>query len=84
MEKQPQWNLDVKTAKWECRRLFGQWEAHFELLRDIVEECESFTPEEFYMHLEELLPDFRTTTLAAIARVEILHQIFSGEMPVAE
>jgi hypothetical protein len=39
-----------------------------------------YTPDAFTTSLDQMMPEFRRATLAAIARLQIMAQIKSGEM----
>jgi hypothetical protein len=84
MSEKPQWHLDVKTAQRECRVCFAKWQALTSRIRKMVEEHEEYEPEAFKASILELMPEYVRAANAAVARLQILVQIKSGEMRVCE
>jgi len=80
MNERPQWHVDVETAERECHICFEKWQSQLDRLRELVEQHKSYTPEAFKASLEEIMPEFRRATLAAISRLQIMAQIKSGDM----
>ena len=80
MTESPTWHLDVETAQRECRLCFERWLSQMNRVRELVEQHETYAPESFKESVEELMPELRRTTLAAVARLQILTQIKGGEM----
>ena len=80
MSETPQWHLDVETAKRECRTCLDKWQGQIERLRQLVENSDGFAPDALRVSFEESMPDMQRAARAAIARLQILVQIRTGDM----
>jgi len=78
--EEPQWHLDVETAKRECRICLEKWQGQIERLRQLVENSDGFAPDALRVSFEESMPDMKRAAGAAIARFQILVQIRAGDM----
>jgi len=76
----PQWHLDVGTAQRECLVCFAKWQALTSRIRKMVEEHEEYAPDGFKASILGIMPDYVRAANAAVARLQIMVQIKSGEM----
>ncbi len=80
MSEKPQWHLDVGTAQQECRVCFDKWQDLTTRIRKMVEEHEEYAPDAFKASILEVMPEYVRAANAAVARLQIMVQIKSGEM----
>jgi hypothetical protein len=80
MSEKPEWHLNVATAQRECRVCFAKWQALTSRIRKMVEKHEEYEPEAFKASILELMPEYVRAANAAVARLQIMVQIKSGEM----
>jgi hypothetical protein len=84
MSEMPTWHLDLDLAIGEANSCFGKWQSQMDRLRELVRQHETYAPDAFTTPLLQMMPEFRRATLAAIARLQIMAQIKSGEMRCRE
>jgi hypothetical protein len=80
MSNRPAWHLDVDTAQRECRICFAKWQELTNRIQKMVEEHEEYEPDAFKASILELMPEYARAAKAAVARLQIMVQIKSGEM----
>lgn len=80
MSEAPMWHLDLSMAVHETELCFDKWQLQMDRFRQLLQHHETYAPDAFRASLEEMMPEFRRATLAAVARLQIMAQIKSGEM----